>query len=67
MHQNVNRQSNNIITAMDQVINVLGDPFQFVLGWKSIRRSDVTKYYQQAAGLVIILPDEIEWQLIVVF
>ena len=33
---------------------------QILLGWKRIRGSDVTKCYQQAAGLVLMGADEVE-------
>ena len=36
---------------------------QLLLGWKCIHRSDVTKCYQQAAGLVLMAADEMEKKL----
>jgi hypothetical protein len=37
-------------------------PMQTVLGWKQIRGKDTMQYYQQAAGLVIMILLEIERQ-----
>ena len=38
-----------------------------LLGWKRIKGSDVTKCYQQAAGLVLMISDEIERHLVCEF
>jgi hypothetical protein len=38
-------------------------PIQVLLGWKRIRGSDVTKCYQQAASLAILIADEIDRQM----
>jgi hypothetical protein len=38
-------------------------PIQALLGWKRIRGSDVTKCYQQAAGLAILIAEELDRQL----
>eukprot|EP00957_Ditylum_brightwellii_P177456 13516422-Ditylum_brightwellii.AAC.1 len=38
--------------------------FQAVLGWKQIKGSDMTKCYQQAAGLAIMIADELEQKTI---
>ena len=38
-------------------------PIQTLLGWKRIRGTDVTKCYQQAAGLAIMIADELERHL----
>ena len=38
-------------------------PIQLMLGWKRIRGSDVTKCYQQAAGLALMIADAIEKHL----
>jgi hypothetical protein len=37
-------------------------PIQTLLGWKRIRGSDVTKCYQQAAGLALMISHELERQ-----
>ena len=39
-------------------------PIQIMLGWKRISGTDVSKCYQQAAGLVLMICDEFERQLI---
>jgi hypothetical protein len=38
-------------------------PIQILLGWKRIRGSDVTKCYQQAAGLALMASNEVERHL----
>ena len=38
-------------------------PIQLMLGWKRIRGSDVTKCYQQAAGLALMIADALEKHL----
>eukprot|EP00957_Ditylum_brightwellii_P211380 15366112-Ditylum_brightwellii.AAC.1 len=45
----------------------LMQPVQVLLGWKQIRGTDVTKRYQQAAGLVLMITDELERHLIATF
>ena len=40
---------------------------QHLLKWKRIRGTDVTKCYQQAAGLAMMISDEIERQLLATF
>ena len=40
-------------------------PVQELLGWKCICGSDLTKCYQQAAGLTIMLDVELEHQFII--
>ena len=40
---------------------------QILLGWKRIRGSDVTKCYQQAAGLVLMICDEFDKKLMAYF
>ena len=39
-------------------------PIQTILKWKRIQGSDITKCYQQAAGLAIMISDEIERHLL---
>ena len=40
---------------------------QILLGWKKIRGSDITQCYQQAAGLVTMITDELEKHLMGAF
>eukprot|EP00957_Ditylum_brightwellii_P074242 5641520-Ditylum_brightwellii.AAC.1 len=42
-------------------------PVQVLLRWKQIRGTDVTKCYQQAAGLALMIADELECHLIATF
>ena len=42
----------------------LMQPIQTLLKWKRIKGSDITTCYQQAAGLALMISDEIEKQLV---
>ena len=42
-------------------------PIQIMLGWKRIRGSDVTKCYQQAAGLALMISNELERHLLLAY
>ena len=42
-------------------------PVQQLLGWKRICGSDVTKCYQQAAGLTTMIADELERQFLAAY
>ena len=39
-------------------------PIQALVGWKRIKGTDVTKCYQQAAGLAIMIASELEKNLL---
>ena len=42
-------------------------PIQALVGWKRIKGSDITKCYQQAAGLAIMIASELEKNLLNVY
>ena len=46
------------------IFGSLVQPVQALLGWKHTKISDVTTCYQQAAGLTIIMDDEMEIHLL---
>eukprot|EP00957_Ditylum_brightwellii_P082053 6239256-Ditylum_brightwellii.AAC.1 len=52
------------LSDISSICVALKQAFQVLLWWKHIRESDVTKCYQQAAGLVTLLSDEFKRQLI---
>ena len=46
---------------------LLIQPVQEPLGWKRIYGYDVTKYCQQAAGLTIMMDDELKRQILIAY